>query len=71
MEYLKNVGIRTVKPDTHIMRICGQDRLGLFSTGADEDTAQEISQKVSEALMTSQKDKLSPESASVASPLRI
>ena len=36
MEYLKNVGIRTVKPDTHIMRICGQDRLDLFSNSANE-----------------------------------
>ena len=39
MEYLKNVGIRTVKPDTHIMRICSWERLGLFSHGADEKKA--------------------------------
>lgn len=30
MEYLRNVGIRGVKPDTHIMRICGPDRLSII-----------------------------------------
>lgn len=30
MEYLRNVGIRAMKPDTHILRICGSDRLAIF-----------------------------------------
>lgn len=30
MEYLRNVGVRSVKPDLHILRICGTDRLDLF-----------------------------------------
>lgn len=38
-EYLKNVGIRTIKPDTHIMRICGHERLGFFSPNETEESA--------------------------------
>lgn len=34
MEYLKNVGRRTAKPDVHVLRICGPDRLGILSRGA-------------------------------------
>jgi len=30
MEYLRNVGIRGMKPDLHLLRICGHERLGLF-----------------------------------------
>lgn len=30
MEYLKSVGIASVKPDTHIIRICGPERLGII-----------------------------------------
>lgn len=32
MEYLKNVGINGIKPDVHIIRICGPERLELFSS---------------------------------------
>jgi uncharacterized protein YdcH (DUF465 family) len=30
MEYLKNVGIIGIKPDVHLLRICGPERLGIF-----------------------------------------
>jgi len=39
LEYLKNVGIRTSKPDTHIMRICGHERLGFFQPEDNEEAA--------------------------------
>lgn len=39
MEYLKNVGVRTIKPDTHIMRILGPERLGFFSQNETEESA--------------------------------
>lgn len=43
MEYLRNVGIDAIKPDTHICRILGRDRLGYSSKEtADEMEAIEI-----------------------------
>lgn len=30
MEYLKNVGISGMKPDTHLLRICGPERLNII-----------------------------------------
>jgi len=39
LEYLKNVGVRTVKPDVHIRRIAGPERLGILTPGADDATA--------------------------------
>lgn len=33
MEYLRNVGIRGAKPDLHILRICGSERLRIFPQG--------------------------------------
>ena len=30
MEYLKNVGISGMKPDTHLLRICGHERLNII-----------------------------------------
>ena len=41
-EYLSNGGIRAVKPDRHIMNICGSERLGLFPEGATEEQASQI-----------------------------
>jgi endonuclease III len=32
MEYLKNVGVIGMKPDVHICRICGPERLKIFSS---------------------------------------
>ena len=32
MEYLKNVGIIGIKPDVHLLRICGPERLGIFKS---------------------------------------
>jgi len=46
LEYLRNVGIDAVKPDTHIRRILGRDRLG-FSKGAPtQQEAVEIIEKI-------------------------
>ena len=45
MEYLKNVGIRGVKPDVHILRICGNERLSIFS---DSLSPKEITLKFNE-----------------------
>lgn len=39
MEYLKNVGISSMKPDTHLIRICGPDRLNIIPL---EDTEEQI-----------------------------
>jgi len=30
MEYLRNVGVRGMKPDLHLLRICGSERLSIF-----------------------------------------
>ena len=48
MEYLKNVGIDTIKPDIHIRRLFGKDRLG-FSDKilATEDETIEIVRQMS------------------------
>lgn len=32
MEYLKNVGITGIKPDVHLLRICGPERLNIFKS---------------------------------------
>lgn len=36
MEYLKNVGISSMKPDTHLIRICGPERLNIIPLGNTE-----------------------------------
>lgn len=41
MEYLKNVGVIGMKPDVHIIRICGPKRLNIFSS---TDNLDEISE---------------------------
>lgn len=46
MEYLRNIGIRGMKPDRHLLRICGRERLGIL-TGVDENTTNQ--QKLLEA----------------------
>lgn len=38
MEYFKNIGVRSMKPDTHILRICGTKRLGILESVEDENT---------------------------------
>ncbi len=35
-EMLKNVGLVSMKPDTHLLRICGTGRLGIFTAITDE-----------------------------------
>ena len=48
MEYLRNVGIDTIKPDVHICRILGSDRLGFSNcSNAKEKEAVEIIKKLS------------------------
>lgn len=39
MEYLKNVGISSMKPDTHLIRICGPERLDIIP---HKDTEEQI-----------------------------
>jgi len=38
MEYFKNIGVRSMKPDRHILRICGTKRLGILESVEDENT---------------------------------
>ena len=38
MEYFKNIGVRSMKPDTHLLRICGMKRLGILESVEDENT---------------------------------
>lgn len=48
MEYLKNVGIDTIKPDIHIRRLFGRDRLGFSNKDlATEDETLEIVKQMS------------------------
>lgn len=35
MEYLKNVGVNGMKPDVHILQICGPERLNIFNSKTD------------------------------------
>lgn len=49
MEYLKNVGIRAVKPDLHVLRICGPERLGLLSGQEDAATAAQVVRRFAES----------------------
>ena len=47
MEYLRNVGINTIKPDVHVCRILGRDRLRYSEHEiAGEEEAAEIVQKI-------------------------
>jgi thermostable 8-oxoguanine DNA glycosylase len=50
MEYLRNVGIRGMKPDLHLLRICGAERLGIFPPSVSPKNAaiifNEFSKKV-------------------------
>ncbi|KKM76060.1 hypothetical protein LCGC14_1383940 [marine sediment metagenome] len=39
MEYFKNIGVRSMKPDTHLLRICGTKRLGILESVEDENTS--------------------------------
>jgi hypothetical protein len=42
MEYLRNVGIRAAKPDRHIMRVLGPERLGYFTHSPSEKAAVQL-----------------------------
>ena len=42
MEYLRNVGIRGMKPDLHLLRICGHERLGIFLPKTSPEKATKI-----------------------------
>lgn len=42
MEYLKSVGINTMKPDTHIVRICGPERLDIIPAANPETQLNEF-----------------------------
>lgn len=39
MEYLRNVGIKGMKPDTHLIRICGSERLAIFPSDVSPEQA--------------------------------
>lgn len=47
LEYLRNVGIDAVKPDTHIIRILGHERLGLSEKVPTPNEAVEIVEEIS------------------------
>ena len=47
-EYLKNVGIESVKPDLHVLRIMGPTRLGLIREESPEAAYREIMQRAAE-----------------------
>ena len=55
MEYLKNVGIDTIKPDTHIKRLFGSDRLGLSNKefASDDEVIKIVHQMSSETGLSS------------------
>jgi endonuclease III len=48
LEYLRNVGIDAVKPDTHIMRILGRDRLGFSEGVPTQQEAVDIMENISQ-----------------------
>ena len=48
LEYLRNVGIDAVKPDTHIMRILGRDRLGFSEGTPTQQEAVDIMENISQ-----------------------
>lgn len=50
LEYLRNVGIRAAKPDLHVCRILGGERLGYFPAEPREaDAAQKVADLAAEA----------------------
>jgi hypothetical protein len=49
MEYLKNVGIRAAKPDVHILRLLGPERLGYLQDGNEEKAVRAIADLAAEA----------------------
>jgi thermostable 8-oxoguanine DNA glycosylase len=42
MEYLRNVGIEAVKPDQHICRMVGPERLGLTDISPSPEQAEQV-----------------------------
>lgn len=53
MEYLKNVGISSMKPDLHIIRICGPERLDIIPSTNPEKQLLEFKKFADEANVTS------------------
>lgn len=49
LEYLRNVGVRAVKPDVHIRRFLGPERLGLTAKHPSEDEAYRALEAIAEA----------------------
>jgi hypothetical protein len=49
MEYLKNVGIRAAKPDVHILRLLGPERLGYLQDRNEEKAVRAIADLAAEA----------------------
>jgi hypothetical protein len=60
MEYLRNVGVSTAKPDTHVLRILGPERLSFFEHGASLDDVVRILARLAReaAITTSELDNL-------------
>jgi endonuclease III len=48
MEYLRNVGIAAMKPDTHLLRICGSNRLAIFPSLVSIEQAKLLFNKFAE-----------------------
>lgn len=53
LEYLKNVGIRGMKPDVHLLRICGPERLDMI-TAKDTDKRLEEFKNFAESVNVSE-----------------
>jgi len=49
LEYLKNVGIRAIKPDRHVLRVLGPDRLGVLSGNESDAQAATVVHALCEA----------------------
>lgn len=49
MEYLKNVGLSGMKPDTHLLRICGPERLDIIQETNSKEQLQEFERFSKEA----------------------
>jgi len=48
MEYLRSVGIAGMKPDTHLLRICGSERLAIFPSSVSIEQAKSLFNKFAE-----------------------
>lgn len=48
LEYLRNVGVKAIKPDLHIRRIIGHERLSFYNGYPSENEAVKILEKIAE-----------------------